>query len=109
MISDDDIEKALDYLRDSVESAAQARANKVYLTEYRKTKKAELMQKSNEEAVNAQERFAYAHLEMKEMLLGLKEAVYQDARHEFLRKAADAKIEAWRTQQASQRTMGKIV
>ncbi len=109
MIDDADIEKALDYLRDSVEDAAQARADKVYLTEYRKTKKAELMSSCNEEAVNAQERFAYAHPEMKEMLRGLREAVYVDARHEFLRKAADAKISAWQTQQASQRVMGKIV
>lgn len=108
MITDEDIEKALDYLRDSVEEAAQARANKVYLTEFRKTKKALLMQDCNEEAVNAQERYAYAHRDYQEVLQGLKEAVRQDARHEFRRKAAEAKIEAWRTQQANFRGMGKI-
>ena len=108
MISDSDIEKALDYLRDSVEEAAQARANKVYLTEYRKTKKADLMNMSNEASEAAKERFAYSHPEMKEFLLGLKEAIYQDARHDFLRDAADAKIEAWRTQQANERSIGKI-
>lgn len=109
MISDDEIEKALDYLRDSAEDAAQARANRVYLTEYRKTKKAELMGQCSHTNVNAQERYAYAHTEMKEFLLGFKQAVYLDAKHEFLRKAADARIEAWRTEQANQRTMGKIV
>lgn len=109
MISDDDIEKALDYLRDSSETAAQAVALKVYLTEYRKTKKAELMGLSNEEAINAQERFAYSHAEYKEFLKGLREAVYQAEKHKFLREAADAKISAWQTQNANQRTMGKIV
>jgi hypothetical protein len=109
MISDDEIEKALDYLRDNAEVAAQAKANKVYLTEYRKTHKAMLMNESNETSEAAKERYAYSHSSYKEFLAGLKEAIYQDARHEFLRGAADAKIEAWRTQSSNQRTMGKIV
>lgn len=109
MIKEEDIEKALDWLRDNVEDAAQARANKVYLTEFRKVKKAELMKQCNEEAVNAQERYAYAHPEYSKILDGLKEAVLQDARCEFRREAANAKIEAWRTQQANYRGMGKIV
>lgn len=109
MISDADIEKALDYLRDSVETAAQAKANKVYLAEYRKTKKAELMNKSNEPSEASKERFAYSHPEYQEFLLGLKEAIYQDAKHDFLRDAADAKIRAWQTQQATDRAMSKIV
>ena len=109
MIEDKDIEKALDYLRDSMDDAAEAKANRVYMTEYRKVKKAELMGRCNHEAVNQQERFAYSHAEYKEFLLGLKEAIYQDMKHEFLREAADAKIQAWRTQQANSRAMEKIV
>ena len=98
MIEEQDIEKALDYLRDNVEEAAQARANKIYLIEYRKVLKAELMGESNEAAVGAQERHAYAHPKMKEFLVGLKEAVYQDAKQDFLRSAAETKISAWQTQ-----------
>ena len=109
MISDDDIERALDYLRDSVESSAQAKANKVYLTEYRKTKKAELMNQSNETSEAAKERFAYSHAEYAEFLTGLRAAIYEDAKHDFLRAAASAKIDAWRTQSSNERTMGKIV
>jgi hypothetical protein len=108
MISDDDIEKALDYLRDSSEVAAQAVALKIYLTEYRKTKKADLMNLCNEQSEAAKERFAYSHPEMKEFLVGLREAVYQANKHLFLREAADAKIRAWQTQNANQRTMEKI-
>ena len=108
MISDEQIEAALDYLRDSVDSAAQAKANKVYLTEYRKTHKAELMNQSNEASEAAKERYAYSHNSYKEFLAGLKEAIYQDARHEFMRGAAGAKIDAWRTQSSNERTMGKI-
>ena len=109
MISDAEIEKALDYLRDSVDIAAQARANRIYLTEYRKTKKAELMNQSNEQSEVAKERFAYSHPEYAEFLDGLRAAIYEDAKHDFLRGAANAKIEAWRTQQANARTMEKII
>ena len=108
MISDDDIEKALDYLRDSMETAAQAKAERVYMTEYRKVKKAQLMGRSGSGVSAQQERFAYANEEYKEFLLGLKEAIYQDAKHDFLRDAATAKIEAWRTQQSTWRSMDKI-
>ena len=43
MISQRDIEKALDFLRDSAESAAVNRSNRVYMEEFRKSLKAQLM------------------------------------------------------------------
>jgi hypothetical protein len=52
------VEKALDYLRDNARAAAQARANRVYMEEFRKTVKAQIMGEYNELANNAQERFA---------------------------------------------------
>jgi len=109
MISDAEIEKALDYLRDNAEAAAQARANRIYIEEYRKSKKALLMKQSNVEAISAQERDAYAHPEYQEFLQGLRAAVFEDERHRFLLQAANAKIDAWRTEQSNQRAMGKIV
>ena len=42
-ITDDEIDKALDYLRDNARDAAQARADRVYVEEYRKVIKAQLM------------------------------------------------------------------
>lgn len=109
MISDEKIEAALDYLAKSVDEAAQARADKVYLTEYRKTLKAELMNQCNESTEGAKERFAYAHENYKTHLNGLKESVRRDAMHSFRREAYNAVIEAWRTQQANHRAMEKIV
>ena len=108
-IDDDEIEKALDYLRDNSDAAAQASANRAYLTEYRKVLKAQLMKESKSDALAAQERDAYAHPNYIDFLAGLKEAVYQDMRHKFLLEAASAKIDAWRTEQSTQRAMGKIV
>jgi hypothetical protein len=108
MISDDDIEKALDYLRDHAELAAKAIAESWYMQDYRKVVKAEEMTKCNETAVNAQERFAYSSDAYKEHLVATMTAIEKEQTERFLLKAADAKIEAWRTQQSNQRAMGKI-
>ena len=108
MISDEEIEKALDYLRDNSTPAAQARANRIYMEEYRKVVKAQLMGKSNETAVGAQERFAYAHEDYNKHLEAMRTAIEMDERHRFLLQAASAKIDAWRTEQSNYRAMGKI-
>lgn len=109
MISDDEIDKALDYLRDNATVAAQSRANRIYMEEYRKVVKAQLMGESNESAVGAQERFAYAHCDYADHLDAMRTAIEMDEKHRFLLAAASAKIDAWRSEQANQRVMGKIV
>lgn len=109
MISDEDIEKALDYLRDQADVAAKAIAESWYMQDYRKVVKAEEMGKSNVEAVNAQERFAYSTDAYKEHIVATMTAIEKAEKAKFLIKAAEAKIEAWRTQQSNQRAMGKIV
>ena len=97
MISQRDIEKALDFLRDSAESAAVNRSNRVYMEEYRKSLKAQLMSDNLDMAVNAQEREAYRNVEYITHLEAMKEAIYQDEKLRFLIEAAKIKISAWQT------------
>lgn len=97
MISQRDIEKALDFLRDSAEQAAINRANRIYLEEYRKSLKAELMSQNMDMPVNAQEREAYKNVEYITHLESMKESIYQDEKIRFLIDAAKAKISAWQT------------
>jgi hypothetical protein len=104
-IEDLEIDRALDYLRDQSTVAAHARANRIYIEEYRKSLKAMLMKKHGDLPVNAQEREAYADPEYIEHLKALKVAVYEDERHRFLLEAATAKIDAWRTMQSNLRAM----
>jgi hypothetical protein len=108
MISDTEIEAALDYLRDNSALAAQARAERLYMEDYRKVVKAQLMGKCNEAAVGAQERFAYAHPDYAAHLDAMRTAIEKDEKHRFLLAAAQAKIEAWRSEQANQRAMGNF-
>lgn len=105
LVSDADIEKALDFLRDSAQTASQARAERIYMEEYRKSLKAMLMQEHNDLPVSAQEREAYADARYLQHLDALREAVALDEKNRFLRAAADAKIEAWRTMNANYRSM----
>ena len=97
MISQRDIEKALDFLRDSAETAAQNRANRAYMEEWRKTLKAQLMSQHADMPVNAQEREAYKNVEYITHLEAMKESIYQDEKLRFLIDAAKAKISAWQT------------
>lgn len=102
-ISDDEIDRALDYLRDSANEAAQARADRVYVEEYRKTIKAQLMKEHDGKSAVIQEREAYADRRYVTHLEAIREAVFKDERMRFLTAAAQAKIEAWRTQSSNER------
>jgi hypothetical protein len=97
MISQRDIEKALDFLRDSSETAAINRSNRVYMEEYRKSLKAQLMSENLDMPVNAQEREAYKNVSYVTHLEAMKEAIYQDEKLRFLMEAAKIKISAWQT------------
>ncbi len=102
-ITDEEIDKALDFLRDNAREAAQARADRVYVEEYRKTLKAQLMKEHASLSAVLQEREAYADPRYVEHLEAIKEAVRQDEFARFMRIAAEAKIEAWRTQSSNSR------
>src|SRR5690242_5164959 len=102
-ISEDEIDRALDYLRDNADEAAKARAERIYVEEYRKTVKAKLMKEHDGKPAVIQEREAYADSRYVEHLEAIKTAVYLDEKARFLKEAAQAKIEAWRTQSSNER------
>ena len=105
MISDEDVEKAIDYLRDNAEAAAKARAERIYMDEFRKSLKALIMKEHIDATVSAQEREAYADPRYQTHLEALRQAVYRDEKARFMRVAAEAKIEAWRTSSANRRAI----
>ena len=107
MTEEINIYKCLDYIRDHAKQYAQAKANRVYLEEYRKTLKARLMAQQLGDPVNAQERYAYAHSEYAELLEGLKVAIEQEENLRWKLIAAQAKIEVFRTLEANKRYEAK--
>lgn len=103
MISDEQAELALDFLKASAKAYAKAKAERIYIEEFRKSKKAILMKQSGDQSAAAQERDAYAHPEYQELLLGLKDAVENEENLRWKIASAELQIELWRTQSANNR------
>jgi hypothetical protein len=107
MISDSEAERAVDYLRDTSEKAGIARANVAYLEGWLKVIKAEEMARHAELGVSAQEREALCAKRYHEALKGYQEAVREDSTFRFMREAAMAKLECWRTECSNNRAATK--
>ncbi len=102
--------RCLDYIRDHAAAYAKAKAERIYLEEYRKTKKAICMVAAEGRGYQtsaAQEREAYADPDYIAILDGLKAAVEEEERLRWLIVGAQAKIEAWRTIEANRRAEAK--
>jgi len=102
-----DPHKAIDFIIMNGKKFAKAKANRIYAEEYRKSLKAILMKRSMENAVNAQEREAYSHPEYVSLLEGLRDAVEIEEELRWQMVAAQARVEVWRSQEASNRMEGR--
>ena len=83
MITEEEVEKAIDYLRDTAVDAAQARADRIHLEEYRKSLKAMIMSEFAGLAIGAQERQAYRDQRYVDHLDALKQAVFADEKNKI--------------------------
>jgi hypothetical protein len=95
--------KAIQYLIDTAPLYARAKADRIYLDEYRKSKRAQLMSQAGTEVLGKQETYAYAHADYVGILEGIREAVEIEEKYRWLMTAAQARIECWRTEQYSAR------
>ena len=98
-----DPNEAIEYIFRNGKAYAKAKAERVYIEEYRKSLKAILMKRSVELAVNAQERDAYSNDEYIDLLKGLRAAVEAEEELRWTLVAAQARIDVWRSQEASAR------
>lgn len=102
-MSDIDPNKAVDFMVANAVKFAQAKANRVYLEEFRKSKKALLMAECTEKAAVAREQYAYSHPEYIQLLEGLRDAVQVEEELRWKQVAAQLRVEVWRSQEASNR------
>lgn len=104
--------RSLDFIRDNAPIYAKAKSERVYLEEFRKTKKAILMRDAElagHKSAVTQEREAYAHPDYQVILKGLMAAVEEEERLKWLIIAAQAKIEVWRTLESTRRVEAKTL
>jgi hypothetical protein len=108
IVTDEEVEKALDYLRDHALPAAKAIAESGYMDDFTRVLKARLMGQSNESSAAAQERFAYAHPDMEEHLKAKCTAVEKAEAAKFLLKAGSHKLDVWKAETYRNRRIESI-
>lgn len=99
-------EDAAAAIREKAPEYGKAKGQRVYLEEFRRSKKAMLMKDSlamGVEAANAQEREALADPEYVQLLKGLAIAIEDEETLKWELEAARLEIEIWRTRQATER------
>lgn len=86
---------------------AKAKAERVYLDEFRKSKKALLMQAHGDKPIGAQEREAYAHPEYIGLLAALRVAVETEETLRWRLVCAQTAVDVWRSTEASNRAVDR--
>ena len=103
-----DANEAIDFVYRNARPFAEAKATRIYFEEFRKSKKALLMAQSSAEAANAREQFAYSHPEYLELLGALRAAVETEEELRWKMVAAQARVEVWRSEEASARALDRM-
>lgn len=108
-----DINDAVDFLYTHGRKYAEAKAHRTYLEEFRKSQKAMLMKtamlEGRAKTSAAAEMEAYADPAYIEVLKGLQAAVEREEELRWGLVSAQARIDVWRSQEASNRTIDKAV
>ena len=102
-----DPQAAVEYMLQTAPRFAKAKAQRLYLEEFRKTKKAILMRESDGKAVADREAYAYSHPDYLVVLEGYRIAVEAEEHFRFKLKAAELHVEIWRSKEASNRAEGR--
>lgn len=102
-----DPNSAIDFMIKNSEAYANAKAQVVYLTEYRKTVKAIGFQRSLKNTMAEKEADAYTTAEYTSCVEGLREAVAEAERLRWMLVAAQARVDCWRSMEASNRAVEK--
>ena len=102
-MNDIDPNEAVNHIFKTGKLYAKAKSERIQLQEFRKSKKAILFMKCREGTDKAKESYAYAHEEYLQLLVSLEDAVEREERYRYELKAAELRVEIWRTQQANNR------
>ena len=99
--------QALECLQDDGPLLDRAKGERVYCEEFRKTLKSRLMSQAPGKSAVDREAWAYAHFEYAEHISGLAAAVEKEKALRWRVVAAQAAIDIWRSQNASNRAMDR--
>ena len=106
-----DINTAVDFIYTHGKKYAEAKAHLAYVEEFRKSKKAMLMKHAmanGVKTVTAAEMEAYSAMEYIEHLKAIEQATEQAEALRWALVAAQARVDVWRSLEASNRTMDRL-
>lgn len=101
------VNSALEALWTLAPKYAKAKAERIYLEEFRKSLKALKMKSCGVDAIGAQEREAYAHPDYVAHLEAMRSAVEAEEALRWRLVSSQAAVEVWRSQEASNRAMDR--
>ena len=104
--------KCLDFIRDNAAAYAKAKADRIFLEEFRKSKKSLLMRQAElngHKTAATQEREAYADPEYIQLLEGLREATEAEEALRWKIEGAKLKIAVFQTLEATKRMEAKVI
>jgi hypothetical protein len=99
--------KAVEFIIKQSGVFAQAKAERTYIENYLRSAKSRLMLESTASSIAAKEMEAYATDDYVKLLEGLKEAIEVEETLRWKLIAAQARIEIWRSQEATNRTIDR--
>jgi len=102
-----DPNRAVEFIIKESDNYAIAKANRTYIENYLRSAKSKLMMESDASSIAAKEMEAYANNDYIALLHGLKSAVEQEEKLKWKLIAAQARIEIWRSQEATNRTIDR--
>ena len=104
-----EIDKAVNFLIIESKNFAKAKADRVYIENFLRSKKSLLMQESSSTVMAAQERDAYAHPEYIALLEGLRDATEIEESLKWKLIAAQARIEIWKANSYADNRQDKVL
>ena len=107
-MSEDQAQKAIDFIRDNAPKYANAKAERVYIEQFLRSKKSMLMADEGG-TLGAKEAYAYAHPEYIALLGGLRAAVEEEERLKYLLEGAKLRFEQWRVESYNNRVEAKLM
>lgn len=108
LITEKMVYAAFDYLNDAADAAAKARHDRILTEHSRKKILAELMLEADKKTADLRKAWAESHPVYWEACKAEAEAVRADEWHRMQRAKAEAIIDAWRTENANQRSAGRV-
>ena len=98
---------AINFILTNASKYAEAKATRVQLEEFRKSKKA-MLAAEEEGSLGAKEMYAYAHADYVALLFQIKEAIAMEEELRWKLEAAKLRVEVWKTEEYTKRVEMKL-